>query len=97
MAKDSVVRPERLELPTYWFEAMNDPPFNNLDGVKQSEAEKYYHSVSLRAVASQCLPGIVIALKAWFSSLANTVHASLPSLERDTAEKHDGNRREHHQ
>jgi hypothetical protein len=36
-----LARPERLELPTYWFEAINDPPINNLDEMGRSGAVQY--------------------------------------------------------
>jgi hypothetical protein len=55
-----LVRPERLELPTYWFEAINEPLINNLDGVRQNEAEEYYQSVSMKGIALGITPSVQV-------------------------------------
>jgi hypothetical protein len=54
------VRPERLELPTYWFEAIDETAINDLDGVRQREVEEYYQSVSLMGVALRITPSVQV-------------------------------------
>ena len=75
MAKDSVVRPERLELPTYWFEAMNETAINNLDELGWSDAVQSYQSVSLKSVALRITPSVqVVGIPAGLEENRSTSH-----------------------
>ena len=56
----NLARPERLELPTYWFEAKNETAINNLDELGWSDAVQYYQSVSLRGVAVGITPSVQV-------------------------------------
>ena len=65
-----MTRPERLKLPTYWFEAKNETAINDLDQVGGSDAVEYYQSVNLRSVALKITPsvqvvGIPVGIPSW--------------------------------